>query len=110
MSRRRNNKLFILFIRGASMYRLRRPYGPTGFALQTLAHRLTRSAHISAGLHLRSQQLFVTIFFEREEFLCARLKRFVKMTEHPGYGVDYIVSLRNSQQIPVRQFIVILID
>src|SRR5690348_3307236 len=97
MSRRRNRKLFILFILGASMCRLHRLYGATGFALQTLAHRLARSAHVSAGLHLRSQQLFVTIFFKREEFLRARLERFVKMTEHPRYGMDHIVGLRNSQ-------------
>src|SRR5438445_953223 len=110
MSRRRNSKFLILLILADWMHRRYRARGTAGFALQALAHRLTRSAHVSAGLHLRSQQLFVTIFFKFEEFQRARLERLIKLAEHPGDRVGYVMSLHNSQQLTVGQFTAVVID
>lgn len=80
-----------------SMRRRQRPRRTTGFTLQTFAHGLTRSAHVTAGLHLTSQQVLVTMSLKCKQFEGVGLKGLVQVTENPGDGMSYIMSLHDSE-------------
>ena len=87
----------MLVIPGQSMRRRERPRRTAGFALQAFAHRLTRSAHVTAGLHLVSQELLVTVSLKAKQLERVGLKGLVEVTENPGNRMSYIVSFHDSE-------------
>src|SRR2546428_6904639 len=101
MSRRRNRRLLMPLILGTRMCRRHRPQSTARLALQSRAHRLPGSAHVSAGLHLASQEFLVAIFFKREQLHRARLEALVEATEHPRDSISDTVGLHDPQKLTV---------
>src|ERR1044071_3808002 len=110
MSLRRNKSFLILVILGARPCRRRRHYGTARLALKALAHRLSPGTHVTGGLHLASEHLFVTVFFQREQFQSACLEGLVQATDYPGDRMGHIVAFHDTQHLTVSQFFAISID